>query len=320
MKYLFLMLLLSGCSQFKSDSTTGSSGEIKEEPKWLYSPYDGCAESSELCATGEGKTFTQADSEAKSNLASIFEVKIQSDLSVTTSSSQTFPWQAQVREEVQKSIKESVDQILETVQIKNHFRKEGISHALASLNRGTAGDLVRNRMSKIDGELETLWENHQRTNMRRIVKLYLERERLNERYSILTNMGIPSKVTWQQIIKWRESKPQTEPLLLKIGQSPDWMKEKISELLTEAGFRLVKGDADKIVTVQVDSIKEFLNVEGFEKYTFTLSMTSSVGGEKKRTISTSETVTGRTQADALLKVKNFFNDYIELHLSDLHLD
>jgi hypothetical protein len=74
------------------------------------------------------------------------------------------------------------------------------------------------------------------------------------------------------------------------------------------------------VSLQVDSIKEFLNVEGFEKYTFTLSMMSIEDGQKKKVISASETVTGRSQADALLKVKGFFSDYIEQHLSDLHLD
>ncbi|MBA2404741.1 MAG: hypothetical protein H0V66_08210, partial [Bdellovibrionales bacterium] len=221
---------------------------------------------------------------------------------------------------VQKSIKESVDQILETVQIKNRFKKDGLNHSLASLDRQKGSELIGSRMAKVDGELETLWENHQRTNLRRIVKLYLERERLNERYSIIAGSPKPSKITWQEIIKWRESKPKTEPLLLKIGQAPDWMREKIIELLTEAGFTLVKGEAKKIVTLQVDSIKEFLNVEGFEKHTFTLSMSSIVNGDKKRSISTSESVNGRTQADALLKVKHYFNEYIEQHLSDLRLD
>ena len=83
-------------------------------------------------------------------------------------------------------------------------------------------------------------------------------------------------------------------------------------------------DIEKVLKLhfryQVDSIKEFLNVEGFEKFTFTLGLTSVVNGDKKRTISVSETVTGRTQADALLRVKNFFNEYIEQHLSDLKLD
>jgi hypothetical protein len=318
MNYLLLLVLLSSCSHFKKEpSLTESAPEV---PAWLYSPYDGCSEALELCATGEGKTLIQADAEARTNLGSIFEIKVQSELSVSTSGSQTFPWQADVKEEVQKSIKESVEQVLETVQIKNHFKKDGLTHSLASLDRQKASELIGGRLTKVDGELETLWSNHQRTNLRRIVKLYLERERLNERYSIVSGSPRPSKVTWQQIVQWRESKPKTEPLHLKIGQAPDWMREKIAELLTEAGFKLVRGDAGKIVIVQVDSIKEFMNVEGFEKHTFTLSMTSIVNGDKKRTISASETVTGRSQGDALLKVKNYFNDYIENHLSDLRLD
>lgn len=318
MKYLFLLLLLGACSHFKQEPPL--SDTAKDVPKWLYAPYEGCSEAQELCATGEGKSATQADGEAKANLGSIFEVKIQAETNVMTSGTQTYPWSGQVKEEVQRSVKESVDQILETVQIKNRYRKSGLSHSLASLDRAKAGELLGNRLTKIDGELSTVWDNHQRTNFRRVVKLYQEREKLNERYSIVSGTGRPAPVTWQEIIKWRESKPKTEPLLLKVGQAPDWMVEKLTELLTEAGFRMTKGDAGKIVTMQVDSLKEYLNVEGFEKYTFTLSMNSIVNGEKRRTISTSETVTGRSQADALLKVKHHFNDYIEQHLSDLHLD
>jgi hypothetical protein len=318
MNYLLLLLLVSSCALKQSQPSLSENS--KEIPNWVYSPYDGCVEANELCATGEGKSYTQADTEAKVNLGSIFETKVQSELNVTTSGSQTFPWQAQVKEEVTKSIKESVEQILETVQIKKHFRKDGLSYALASLDRQKASELLGNRLTKVDQELDTLWQNHQRTNLRRIVKLYLERERLNERYSIVSGAPRPFKVSWQDIIKWRESRPKTEALMLKVGQAPDWMREKLTELLTEAGFRIVKGDASKAVELQVDSIKEFLNVSGFEKYTFTLSMTSIIGGEKKKTISTSETVTGRSQADALLKVKNYFSEYLELHLSDLHLD
>lgn len=318
MKTMLFLLLLGSCAHFGekpklSDSATGV-------PEWVYSPYDGCTESEELCATGEGKNKNQSDAQAKVNLASIFEVKISSDTNITSSGAQTFPWQAQVKEEVQKSLKESVDQVLENVQIKKQFKKDGISHSLASLDRRKGSELLGNRLNKIDQELSTLWDNHQRTNLRRIVKLFLERERLNERYSIVAGTGKPSPVSWQSIIKWRESRPKSEPLKLKVGQAPDWMKEKIEELLTESGFKLVRADAKQVVEMQVDSIKEFLNVDGFEKFTFTLSLTSTVNGQKNKTISTSETVTGRTQADALLKVKEYFTNYIEQHLSDLHLD
>ncbi len=307
-----------GCSHFKNKPSLSDGHQ--ETPGWLYAPYEHCQEEEELCATGEAKTLAQADAQARTNLASIFEVKVKSELNASSSSSSSFPWQSEVRQEVQQSMQESVDQVLENVQVKKHYKKDGLTYSLASLDRRKASELLGARLQKIDHELEILWAKKQRTNLRKIVKLNLEREKLNERYSIVAGGGRTPKVTYQDILKWRESRPKAEPLALRVGQAPDWMQEKIKELLTESGFRIVKGEADKVLSLNVDSIKEFLNVEGFEKYTFTLNMTSLEAGEKKKVISTSETVTGRTQADALLKVKSFFDMYIEQHLSDLDLD
>jgi hypothetical protein len=318
MKNLLLLLLLTSCSNFKPKPELSDSS--KEAPGWLYAPYEACAEATELCATGEAKSTAQSDLQARSNLASIFEVKVQSELNVQTSSTQTFPWSGAVRQEVQHSLQESVNQVLETVQIKKHFKHKGLSYSLASLDREKASELLGQRLEKIDGELNTLWAHRSRTNLRKIVRLYLEREKLNERFSIVSGQPRPAKMTYSDIIKWRETRPRIENLALRIGQAPDWMAEKLKELLTEAGFRIVKGDSQKAISLNVDSIKEFLNVEGFEKYTFTMNMTSYENGEKNKVLAASETVTGRSQADALLKVKSFFNDYIEQHLSDLHLD
>jgi LPP20 lipoprotein len=318
MNKVLLLLLLAGCSQLDTKPTL--SDEAQPSTRWIYAPYEECQELEELCATGEAKSYSEADIQAKTNLASIFETRVQSEMSATMSSSQTFPWQGQVREEVQKSIKESVDQVLEMVQVKKHVKDKGLSYALASLNRQKASELIGSRISKLDHELEVLWAQKQRTNLRKIVKLNLEREKLNERYSIVSGQLLAERVKYVDILKWRETRPKAEPLILKVGQAPDWMTEKLKELLTEAGFRIVKGDATQVVSLNVDSIKEFLNVDGFEKYTFTLNMSTIEDGEKKKVISTSETVTGRTQADALLKVKNYFIDYIEQHLSELHLD
>jgi len=314
---IFLLMLIGSCTHKRGPEVSDTS---KEVPEWLYSPYSDCRETDELCATGEAKTFAESDAQAKVNLASIFEVKVKSDMSVNTSSTGAFPWQAQVKQEVQQSLAESVDQVLETVQIKKHFKKDGLTYALASLDRNKASELLGTRINRIDKELDSLWKDKQRTNLRKIVKLTMERERLNERYSIVSGSPRPATVTYEDVLAWRSTRPKAEPLALRIGQAPEWMSEKVRELLTESGFKLVKGDAAKILLMNVDSIKEFLNVEGFEKYTFTLNLTSIENGEKKKVLSTSETVTGRTQADALLKVKGFFTDYIEQHLSDLHLD
>jgi hypothetical protein len=318
MKNILILLLISSCSLLQPKPEL--SENAKEVPGWIYAPYEACSEASELCATGEAKNSTQADAQARNNLASIFEVKVKSDFSVQTTSTQSFPWQGAVKQEVQQSLQESVDQVLEAVQIKKRYKEKGLSHSLASLDRGQASELLGNRITKIDDELNTLWDKRSRTNLRKIVRLYLEREKLNERYSIIAGQPRPSRMTYKDIIAWRETRPMVEPLALRVGQAPDWMTEKLKELLTEAGFKIVKGDAAKAISLNVDSIKEFLNVQGFEKYTFTMNMTSYQNGEKKKVLAASETVTGRTQADALLKVKVFFNDYIEQHLSDLHLD
>jgi hypothetical protein len=292
----------------------------KENPSWIYSPYEGCQEKIELCASGEAKTQSNADSEARKNLASIFEVKVTSEFNVQSSSAQNFPWQGAVRQEVQQSLQESVDQILETVQIKNRTKVKGLTYALASLDRIKASELIGSRLAKVDQELNVLWDKRSRTNLRKIVRLYLEREKLNERYSILSGSPRPSTMSYKEIMEWRQTRPMIESLALRIGQAPEWMSEKLKELLTEAGFKIVRGDSDKALSLNVDSIKEYLNVEGFEKYTFTMNLTSYIKGEKRKVLSVSETVTGRNQTDALLKVKTFFNDYIEQHLADLHLD
>jgi hypothetical protein len=315
---IFGLAILAGCSFLSSQPDLG--GTSDETPAWIYAPYEVCREESELCATGEAKNYTQSDAQARNNLASIFEVKIQSELSVHTTSTQTFPWQGSVREEVQKSLQESVDQILEAVQIKKHFKSKGLAYSLASLDRAKASELLSARLQKIDDELNTLWSKRSRTNLRRIIRLYLEREKLNERYSIASGSPKPSPMTYKEIIEWKVARAKVIPIALRVGQAPDWMTEKLKELLTEAGFRIVKGNSDKAISLNVESIKEFLNVEGFEKYTFTMTLMSYENGEKNKVLSASETVNGRSQADALLKVKTFFNDYLEQHLADLHLD
>jgi hypothetical protein len=317
MKYALYLLLLCGCSQLPSPPISETS---KEVPEWVYSPYDSCHEAEELCATGEGRSFAQADTQAKVNLASIFEVKVESTFNAHSSSRSSGASEGQVRQEVQHSLQESVNQILETVQIKKHFKKDGLTYALASLDRHKASELLGERLYRLDKEMEILWAARQRTNLRKMIKLSLEREKLYEKFSIVANSPRPAPVAYQDVIEWRESRPKLEPLALKTGSVPAWMKEKIEELITESGFRLVKGKADKVVSMNVTSIREHLNVKGFEKYTFTLKLTHIENGRKKKVISTSETVTGRSQADALLKVKTFFNDYLEQNLSALHLD
>jgi hypothetical protein len=318
MKNVLILLLLCSCSYFQPRPNISETPP--EVPKWVYSPYDTCNEEIELCATGEAKSFAEADAQARNNLASIFEVKIKSDLMVQSSSSENSPWHNGLRQEVQHSLDQSIDQILEVVQIKLRFKQDGLSYALATLDRVKASELLGKRIEKLDQEIKVLWKRKSRTSLRTTFRLYLEREKLNERYSIVSGSPRPEIVSYEELMKWRDSRPVGEPVALRIGQAPEWMTQKLKEILSEAGFKVVRGDSKKAISLNIESIKEFLNVEGFEKYTFTMHLASFENGERKKLLSASETVTGRTQGDALLKVRSFFNDYIEKHLSDLHLD
>jgi hypothetical protein len=320
MKYLLTFLLLSSCSLWQEPLKLSDDPGSNHLPPWVYSPYDECNQNLELCAVGEGGSLKEATSLARTNLASIFEVEVKSELNIENSSQQYFPWQGDVRQEVNQSVTESISEVMETVQIKKYHKHKKMTFALSTLDRVKVSELLLKRLEKLDDELNVLWSKKSRMNLRKIMRLYLEREKLNERYSIVSGSGLSARMTFKDIFEWRSSMPQSEALALRIGQAPDWMTEKIKELLTEAGFKIVKGDADKAVSLNVESIREYLNVKGFEKYTFTLNLTSFEKGEKNKILTTSETVTGRTQSDALLKVKMFFNNYIDNHLSDLHLD
>lgn len=318
MHKLILFLVLFGCSSL--DKRPVLSDTAKDVPGWLYSPYEGCSEAQELCATGEAKSFLEADAQARLNLASIFEVQVKSDMTVNSSSSQSSPGLAQVRQDVLHTLKESVNQVLEAVEIKEHYKKDGLSYALASLDRARASEIIRSRLDRVDNELEVYWSRKQRTNLRKILRLTLTRENLNERLAIVTGHRKPGPVTYKEVMAWKDSRPKSGSINLKVGQAPEWLVEKLRELLTEAGFTIVRGEAAHVLTLNVDSIREFLNVSGFEKYTFTFTLQNNEGDDRKKVITTSETVTGRSQADALLKVRHYFLEYLETHLSDLHLD
>ena len=123
---LLWLLFLVGCTQFHPQKS-GLSDTESDLPGWIYSPYEFCQDGREFCTAGEGRSLTEAEANARAHLASIFEVKIKTDFQSFTSSSQVLPWQSQVKEEVQKSISESVDQVLEAVEIKKRHKKKTLT-------------------------------------------------------------------------------------------------------------------------------------------------------------------------------------------------
>lgn len=318
MRNLIFILLLCSCSHITQQMPSGPEGQF---PSWVYSPYDFCSESSELCATGEGSNFTISDQEARNNLASIFKVHISSSLqSSLTEENSLHQMELRVRTQATQSLQSSVDEVLETVQIKQRFQKDGVSYSLAKLDRIAATAILNNRLDKIDQELVSYWNRKQRTLIRKMLKLSLERTSIEEKLAILTPIFRPAPVSYQQILEWSLGARATIPVTLKVAHAPKWLTSKLTGLLNEVGYKISKSESNNLISVNVTSIKEFLNVEGFEKYTFTMNIQNIQKGQKVGHLTKSETVTGRNQEDALLKIKKSFVEYLEDQLYNLNLD
>lgn len=318
MKNLLLVLLLTSCSHLTQ--TTLGEGE-QPFPTWIYSAYDFCSESSELCATGEGPTFTSSDNEARNSLASIFKVQISSSLSSSmTEENSVHQMEMKVRAQATQSLQSSVDEVLESVQIKQRYKKDGIHFSLAKLDRLAATTILNQRIKKIDEEITAFWKKKQRTLMRKLLRLSAERSAIEEKLAILTPVFEPAPVSYQQILEWSMSPLPPQDIALKVGYAPKWLSSKLSALLGEVGYRISAMEARDVITVNVTSIREFLNVEGFEKYTFTMNITNIHNGDKVGHLTKVETVTGRNQEDALLKIKNSFTEFLEEQLYSLNLD
>src|SRR5690606_34942337 len=157
------------------------------------------------------------DNEARSNLASIFKVHISSSFkSSMTEDNSVHQMEMKVRAQASQSLQSSVDQVLEAVQIKDRYHKDGVYYSLAKLDRYTATAILNNRLKKIDDELKTYWDKRQRTLIRKMLKLSAERTSIEEKLAILTPVFEPAPVSYQQILEWTITTPHHKDLTCNI--------------------------------------------------------------------------------------------------------
>lgn len=312
-----LLLFLAGCS----------TGTIKQEelvdpqtslPKWVYSPQEFCDESDLLCASGEGKSAQMAQAQALKSLASIFAVNIKSKVASYQSSSSYGESFNDAVEEAFVSVNASVSEILEAVQITEKVRKDGFSYALAALDISKASYNIRTKIRNIDDELSTLWKTQQRAYLKKILKLYFEREGLNDKYVILVDSRVPPPVELSQIHSWgKEDVDQGEVAL--VGKGPKWLIDHLKQTLSLIGFSLKK-EASRKVKVSWKAKDEFINVKGFEKFSFLLTLEHIENEVKEGVFSSVYQSVCREISDCELKLKDKVIDDISFEIAALKLE
>ena len=312
-----LMAILFGCSQVskKSNST------IEGEPNWLYSPKDGCSDS-ELCASGEGRTYTESDSHAKKALAGIFETKIKSEFHF---SKQDFSNEEKIKiqENVEEDVNLQIEYLLKGSNIKSRFEKNEIKFSLAKLDIGQAGSIIRTELSKIDDEMESIYKLRNKIYIRKLIILFNKRELLNEKLILLDNIGSPRKIKISDINNLKFSQKNNEKLkIVPSDDMPSVLVKKFEEYLVSMGFVLTKENTHNFL-IKLDYKKkdEYLNVQGFSRYGFSINIDAYDGQSKKiGGYAITKVSSGRNEQDAFLKVRALLLKEIENNIEKLNLN
>ena len=312
------LLFLSSCALFKPKGPQ-TSEHAKEVPAWAYAPMEECMEERQLCASGEGKTSTQADANAMKSLAAIFETKIEA----STSSSMTVSGNgalSQATETAQSSVRDEVKQTLEAAQVIKRHRFKNMSYSLASLDKTKASANLKAALDKVQAELEALWTRKDRTGWARMWELFQLREGLNDRYNIINSSRIPYTPSAHELQNWYQSRKAEVPMAIDLIDLPSEYEAQLKARLTNSGYRLFNLTTGARLKAQMTSKQEHMNVAGFEKWFFNLSMENiSKAGAKIGGLSVSATTTGRSKVDCEMKARSILMKEMEEKLHELNL-
>jgi hypothetical protein len=302
---LFLLSSLFSCATRKDEKKRSMKIGTTEVPDWVYNIDEACDESIEICASAEGDSTVSADTNAKTSLASIFQTKIKSEFTLEKFGF-TGPEAEAMKERVSSNVTESVNTLLKAVRIKERFIKDDLNFSLAVLDKKTVKKSLRQEISSLDDQLRYHLKKGMKSSLIKMHLLLNKRNILNDKYIIVSGASVPTNVTFSEINALRFKGNGLNRVHVKaIGTVPRTIKKKIESMLTEMGYRILMSDAvDFIIRLKYKAKDEYLNVKGFKKHSFSLSLESKNSSGEKLGSHISESIgLGRNMQDAFLKVK-----------------
>ena len=265
--------------------------------------------------------MNDADLQAYKSMASIFELKVSSSLKLYEAElkGQSI---TQMENDVSMTVSQTVDQVLRGAEIRDRFEQNGAYFSLAVLDKYKASNLLRSQIAKIDSELEFLMQQGHKSSFPKALMLFEKRNRLEARNTVLTSISTPSKYTSQDVLNLRYANKSLNKVKITFNeQTPLTLRAKLEEVLLGSGFEVTATDAINYkLEVSFEANPEYLKVEGFEKYRFSLRASSFDNlGEKVGGFVVSQVGQGRNKSDAFLKVRprlqtEFKNNFQKLNL------
>ena len=313
------LFVLIGCAT----SETKQSGVESEQgrPKWVYSASSGCEEGRELCASAEGTNFTQSDLLAKKALAAIFGTKIRSEFKLDRTSLSTSEVNS-LEESISNNIQEEVEVVLKAATIKDRFEQNNIVFSLAQIDKRKAQKLFVAEINKLDNSLLHYFKLKNRLNIKKMIIAYNTREKLNERLTVVSGRSIKSPIELNQIKMLKFLGNGDESIFFKVASKfPKDLVSHLESSLVDLNYKITKKPkANFIIELDYNEQKQYLNVGGFEKHTFLVTVSTFDRKQRKIGGYTSKIVSqGRTKQDAKGKMKQLMLKDFERNIERLNL-
>ena len=247
--------------------------ETATPPVWLADVSSFC-EGKFLCAIGEGKTITIADSRARAELAKIFEVEVSS----TLKASDSYQTGSAVNENYYSEVTESSEKTFENIKVLEHWKKKDSTeiYSLVGLDLSDAKSKVKDQLAPLIAALKSLTESGKRSDLIRAKKLYPQIYPLIAQWRILSNDEFNYAPKESEFIQFASRRFQT-PIEMSFSWSGNSelinsLRGHLKDSLLKNGYSLgrsaIKYDLKAVVSEKDLPIK----LDGFIKKEFDLSI------------------------------------------------
>jgi|GEM_PF-4748777 len=276
-------------------------------PAWLTSPEAECP-AGHLCAVGSALGINLAQAQARSEIAKIFKTQVMTQLSASKNVKEQ-----KVEEKFSSSLNEISNQIVEGVVIAATFEDKQEVYAFAQLSKTKAATLLDQKRQAVERKIQQLLDSGTRADILE-ANTTLEEQLVPLSMSHIVVKGSPFESVAAFYAKidplLKEKKLQETIILFDFANPKEMlMQNKIAEELLKMNYKIVYSDQESHkyrIWAVYNWKKEFLNVKGFEKYSFELILKSyAVSGVKEApgtkeigNITLTTTETGRAFAQA----------------------
>lgn len=294
----------------------------QKKPEWISNPSKKCKKT-ELCSVGSGINREAANADAQLQLARIFDNKISGSFSQKVSSDNS-----KVSDYSSEEITQSTDMILKGVTVLESFDDGESVYLLASLNKSKTASMIKNDIDVLDQKIKDLSENSKGLRQAEVQKLFEQRQILDQRHEFLTGRGISHTHNLAEMTSKRKRDVASLVTHVYLDEDePKAIEQQLAGILSKNGLKITRGQvlntsANFIVTGELSSEKQYLNVDGFEKYSFRLKISAKNSSKRISSgeimLSTEET--GRNFAQAYGKAIAVFKEQLEEKVGELNIE